>query len=84
MKMASTGATFRSTPGPKDLLKLFCLQYLSGTILVGPKNWPGRDGTLYFMITGFLQGGAVNPTPNPNLEDQASAFVTPGDRVTQL
>jgi hypothetical protein len=28
--------------------------------------------------------GAVNPTPNPNLEDQASVFVTPGDRMTQL
>lgn len=28
--------------------------------------------------------GAVNPTPNSHLEDQASVLVTPGDRVIQL
>jgi hypothetical protein len=26
----------------------------------------------------------VSPTPNPQLEDQASVFMTPGDRVAQL
>jgi hypothetical protein len=40
--------------------------------------------TLNFLTTGFLQGWAVNPIPNLNLEDEASIFVTPRDRVTQL
>jgi hypothetical protein len=37
-----------------------------------------------FPTTRFFRGESVNPTPNPNLEDRASVFVTPGDRVTQL
>jgi hypothetical protein len=28
--------------------------------------------------------GLSTPRPSPNLEDKASVFVTPGDRVTQL
>jgi hypothetical protein len=48
------------------------------TTVYGP--WPSLD----FLTTGFLQGGAVNPKSNLQLEDQASVFVTPEDRVTQL
>jgi hypothetical protein len=35
-----------------------------------------------FVTIIFLQGWIVSPTPN--LEDQASIFITPGDRVAQL
>jgi hypothetical protein len=37
-----------------------------------------------FVTIIFLQGWIVSPARNPNLEDQVSAFMTPGDRVTQL
>jgi hypothetical protein len=43
-------------------------------------SFPALD----FLKTGILQSEAVKPTPTPNLEDQTSVFVTPGDRVTQL
>jgi hypothetical protein len=36
---------------------------------------------------GFLNiygAGLLVQSPTPNLEDQASAFMTPGDRVAQL
>jgi hypothetical protein len=33
--------------------------------------------SLDFLTTGFLQGGLSTPRPTPNLEDQASVFVTP-------
>jgi hypothetical protein len=46
------------------------------TALYGP--WSFFD----FLTAGFLQGGAITPHPTTNLEDQASVFVTPGDRVT--
>jgi hypothetical protein len=32
----------------------------------------------------FYGAGLLVQRPTPNLEDQASVFVTPGDRVTQL
>jgi hypothetical protein len=37
-----------------------------------------------FLITWYFWGGAHNPTSNHNLEDQASVFMTPGARVTQI
>jgi hypothetical protein len=45
--------------------------------LASPKNWG-------FVTITFLRGCIVSPAPNPNLEDQASVFMTPGDRVAQL
>jgi hypothetical protein len=35
-----------------------------------------------FITITFLQGWIVSPAPN--LEDQVSVFMTPGDRVAQL
>jgi hypothetical protein len=32
----------------------------------------------------FYRAGLLVQRPTPNLEDQASVFMTPGDRVTQL
>jgi hypothetical protein len=32
----------------------------------------------------FTGWGLSTPRPTPNLEEQASVFITPGDRVTQL
>jgi hypothetical protein len=40
-----------------------------------PKSGPG--------VT-FLQAGLLVQRPTPNLEDQVSVFMTPGDRVAQL
>jgi hypothetical protein len=37
-----------------------------------------------FVTIPFLQGSLLDQRPTPNLEDQASVFMTPGDRVTQL
>jgi hypothetical protein len=37
-----------------------------------------------FVTITFLQGWIFNPAPTSNLEDQASVFMTPGDRVDQL
>jgi hypothetical protein len=46
-----------------------------------PKS--GRDLPCWGFVTiTFLQGWIVSPAPN--LEDQASVFMTPGDRVAQL
>jgi hypothetical protein len=36
-----------------------------------------------FLIT-FYRAGLLVQRPTPNLEDQASVFMTPGDRVAQL
>jgi hypothetical protein len=46
-----------------------------------PNTGPGLPFRGFVTIT-FLQGWIVSPTPN--LEDQASVFMTPGDRMTQL
>jgi hypothetical protein len=54
------------------------LSYTS-TAQFGP--WPPLLG---FVTIAFSQGWIVSPAPNPNLEDQVSVFMTPGDRVTQL
>jgi hypothetical protein len=41
--------------------------------------------SLRFRNSSFSWCGVVSPTPNPpNLEDQVSLFMTPGDRVSQL
>jgi hypothetical protein len=37
-----------------------------------------------FLTSWVLRGEVVSLTPNPDVEDQASVFITPGDRVTQL
>jgi hypothetical protein len=46
-----------------------------------PNSGPGLPLWGFVTIT-FLQGWIVNPAPN--LEDQASVLITPGDRVAQL
>jgi hypothetical protein len=48
-----------------------------------PKSGPGLPCWGFVTIT-FLQGWIVSPRPTPNLEDQVSVFMTPGDRVAQL
>jgi hypothetical protein len=45
-----------------------------------PNTGPGLP--FWGSVTTFLQGWIVSPMPH--LEDQASVFMTPGDRVTQL
>jgi hypothetical protein len=37
-----------------------------------------------FLTVDFLQGGVAAPRPTPNLEDQVSIFISPGDWVAQL
>jgi hypothetical protein len=54
------------------------------TALYEPYPSSEAFSSLDFLTTGFLRGGAVNPTPKPQPGDQASAFATPGDKVTQL
>jgi hypothetical protein len=41
---------------------------------------------LLFLVTicFFYDVGFIAPRPTPNLEDQASVFMSPGDRVAQL
>jgi hypothetical protein len=48
-----------------------------------PISGPGLPSWVFATIT-FLQGRIVSQRPTPNLEDQASVFMTPGDRVAQL
>jgi hypothetical protein len=48
-----------------------------------PKSGPGLPYWGFVTIT-FLQGWIVSQAPKPNLEDQVSVFVTPGDRVPQI
>jgi hypothetical protein len=43
-----------------------------------------RDVSCGSVTAVFLWRGVVSPTPTPNLEDQVSVFMTPGDRVAQL
>jgi hypothetical protein len=38
----------------------------------------------FTTITYFYGAGLLVQRPTPNLEDQISVFMTPGDRVTQL
>jgi hypothetical protein len=45
-----------------------------------PKSGPGLP--FWGFLTTFLRGWIVSPAPN--LEDQVSVFMTPGDRVAQL
>jgi hypothetical protein len=50
------------------------------TAHIGP--WPPL---LRFRDSSFFYGvGLLAPRPTPNLEDQVSVFMTPGDRVAQL
>jgi hypothetical protein len=44
----------------------------------------GRLFSLGFSTIVVLRDGVVSPCPTPNLEGQASVFITPGDRVAQL
>jgi hypothetical protein len=48
-----------------------------------PKSGPDLPCWGFVKIT-FLQGWIVSPAPNPHPGDQASVFMTPGDRVVQL
>jgi hypothetical protein len=48
-----------------------------------PNSGPGLPCWGFVTIT-FSQGWIVSPAPNPNLEDQVTVFMTPGDRVAQL
>jgi hypothetical protein len=47
------------------------------------KSGPGLPHWGFVTIT-LLRGWIVSPAPTPNLEDQTSVFMTPGDRVAQL
>jgi hypothetical protein len=50
------------------------------TAHIGP--WPPLF--LRFRNSSFYGVGLLAPRPTPNLEDQVSVFMTPGDRVAQL
>jgi hypothetical protein len=39
---------------------------------------------LGFLTVDFSRVGSLAPRPTPNLEDQVSIFISPGDRVAQL
>jgi hypothetical protein len=61
------------------LERKFLLSYVS-TAQVGP--WPPFLG---FLNNNLFTGiGLLVQRPTPNLEDQASVFMTPGYRVAQL
>jgi hypothetical protein len=53
-------------------------------------QWPyspyrALASSMRFRNSSFFYGvGLLAPRPNPNLEDQVSVFMTPGDRVAQL
>jgi hypothetical protein len=47
------------------------------------KSDPGLSLWGFVTIT-FYRAGLLVQRPTPNLEDQASVFMTPGDRVAQL
>jgi hypothetical protein len=48
-----------------------------------PKSGPGLPCWGFVTIT-FYRAGLLAQRPTPNLEDQVSVFMTPGDRVAQL
>jgi hypothetical protein len=48
-----------------------------------PNSGPGLPLWGFVTIT-FYSAGLLVQRPTPNLEDQASIFMTPGDRVAQL
>jgi hypothetical protein len=50
---------------------------------VQPKSGPGLPFWGFVTIT-VLGAGLLVQRPTPNLEDQASVFMTPGHRVAQL
>jgi hypothetical protein len=50
-----------------------------------PNSGPGLPLFWGFLtITYFYGAGLLVQRPTPNLEDQISVFMTPGDRVAQL
>jgi hypothetical protein len=49
-----------------------------------PNSGPGVPFWCFITITFFYRAGLLVQHPTPNLEDQASVFITPGDTVTQL
>jgi hypothetical protein len=51
-------------------------------MVLQPNTGPGLLPLWGFLTITLFQGWIVSPTPN--LEDQASVFMTPGDRVAQL
>jgi hypothetical protein len=50
---------------------------------VQPNTGPGLPFWGFVTIT-FYRAGLLVQRPTPNLEDQASVFMNPGDRVAQL
>jgi hypothetical protein len=64
----------------KESLFILRIIIISSTAQVGP--WPPllgfRNNNLFYVAELLVQG------PTPNLEDQVSVFITPGDRVAQL
>jgi hypothetical protein len=48
-----------------------------------PNSGPGLPFWGFVTIT-FYRAGLLVQRPTPNLEDQASVFMTPGDMVAQL
>jgi hypothetical protein len=66
-------------------ISLGCRKYvlIHHHMALQPKSDPGLPCWGLVTIT-FLRGWIVSPAPNLNLEHQASVFLTPGDRVTQL
>jgi hypothetical protein len=50
---------------------------------VQPKSGPGLP-LWGFLNSNVYGSGLLVQRPTPNLEDQASVFMTPGDRVAQL
>jgi hypothetical protein len=62
------------------MIKNCIYPYNGPTAHIGP--WPPL---LRFQNSSFFYGvGLLAPRPTPNLEDQVSVFMTPGDRVAQL
>jgi hypothetical protein len=46
--------------------------------------WQFRDHILGFLTVDFSGVGSTAPRPTPNLEDQVSIFISPGDWVAHL
>jgi hypothetical protein len=52
-------------------------------VALRPNSGPGLPFWGFVTITVYMAGLLVQ-RPTPNQEDQASVFMTPGDRVAQL
>jgi hypothetical protein len=61
------------------------LRLLNGLLpVISNRSGLFRGHILGVLTVEFFRGGVVSPTPNPNLEDQVSIFISPGDWVVQL